>query len=78
MSRQPAACRTDTVTDEKAQAFIEGMLKIEQAEVDLARVFLPKLAAVLSAVKVARYLQLENKIRTLLKYELAGEIPPAK
>ena len=25
--------------------------------------------------KVARYLQIENKIRALVKYELAGEIP---
>jgi len=73
-----AAYRTDTVTDEKAQAFIEEILKIEQAEVDLSRAHVPKLAAVLSAVKVARYLQVENKIRTLLKYELAGEIPLAK
>jgi hypothetical protein len=24
---------------------------------------------------VARYLQIENKIRALVKYELAGEIP---
>ena len=73
-----AAYRTDTVTNEKAQALIEEMLKIEQAEVDLSRAYVPKLAAVLSAVKVARYLQVENKIRTLLKYELAGEIPLAK
>jgi len=31
-----------------------------------------------SQVKVARYLQIENKIRAVLKYELAGEIPLAK
>jgi len=73
-----AAYRTDTVTNEKAQAFIEEMLMIEEAEVDLSRAYVPRLAAVLSTVKVARYLQVENKIRTLLKYELAGEIPLAK
>jgi len=28
-----------------------------------------------SQVKVARYLQIENKIRALLKYEMAAEIP---
>jgi len=73
-----AAYRTDTVTNEKAQAFIEEMLMIEEAEVDLSRAYVPRLAAVLSTVKVVRYLQVENKIRTLLKYELAGEIPLAK
>jgi hypothetical protein len=30
---------------------------------------------VLPPKKVARYFQIENKIRAALKYELAGEIP---
>ena len=54
------------------------MLKIEQAEVDLKKAYVPKLGAVVSQVKVAQYLQIENKIRALLKYELAGDIPLAK
>ena len=29
----------------------------------------------LPATKVARYLQIENKIRALVKFELAGQIP---
>ena len=37
--------------------------------------FVPKLSKVLPPKKVARYLQIENKIRALVKYELAGEIP---
>lgn len=45
---------------------------------DLKKAYVPKLAAVVSQVKVARYLQIENKIRALFKYELAGEIPLAK
>jgi len=28
--------------------------------------------------KVARYLQIENKIRAVIKYELAGTIPLAR
>lgn len=73
-----AAYRADTLTNEKAQELIGDVLKIEQAEVDLKKAYVPKLGAAVSQVKVARYLQIENKIRALLKYELAGEIPLAK
>lgn len=73
-----AAYRADTLTNEKAQELIGEVLKIEQAEVDLKKAYASKLGAVVSQVKVARYLQIENKIRALLKYELAGEIPLAK
>jgi hypothetical protein len=30
---------------------------------------------VLPATKVARYLQIENKIRSIVKFELAAQIP---
>ena len=73
-----AAYRADTLTNEKAQELIGDVLKIEQAEVDLKKAYAPKLSAVVSQVKVARYLQIENKIRALLKYELASDIPLAK
>ncbi len=73
-----AAYRTDTLTNEKAQELMADALKIEQAEVDLKKAYVPKLSAVVSQVKVARYLQIETKIRALFKYELAGEIPLAK
>lgn len=72
------AYRTDTLTNEKAQGLMDEALQIEQAEVDLKRAYVPKLGAVVSQVKVARYLQLETKIRALLKYEMAAEIPLAK
>jgi hypothetical protein len=73
-----AAYRADTLTNEKAQELIGDVLKIEQAEVDLKKAYAPKLGAVVSQIKVARYLQIESKIRALIKYELAGEIPLAK
>jgi hypothetical protein len=37
----------------------------------------PKLEKAIPAAKVARYIQIENKIRALLRYELAAEIPLA-
>ena len=72
------AYRTDTVTNDKAKALLDEMLQVEEAEVALKRAYVPKLSAVLSPVKVARYLQIENKIRAAVRYELAGDIPLAR
>jgi len=72
------AYRADTLTNDKAAALMEEALQVEEAEVALKRAYVPKLSAVLSAVKVARYLQIETKIRALVKFDLAGGIPLAR
>jgi len=64
-----------SMTDEKAKKLSDEMVAIEKAEAGLKESSVPKLSKVLPAKKVARYLQIENKIRALVKYELAGEIP---
>ncbi len=78
IKRYAEAYRNDTLTNDNARALLEEALQIEEAEVALKRAYVPKLSAVLSAVKVARYLQVENKIRAVLKYELADSIPLAQ
>jgi hypothetical protein len=50
-------------------------LAIEEAEATLRKSYADKLIQVLPARKVARYLQIENKIRALIRYELASDIP---
>jgi hypothetical protein len=67
--------RANTVTDEKANKLIAEYVAIEKAEAGLKESFVPKLSKVLPPKKVARYLQIENKIRAVVKDELAGEIP---
>jgi hypothetical protein len=66
-----------TFTDTKARLLLDQFLKLEEDETKLKRAFVPRLAKVLPGIKVARYMQLENKIRALVKYELAGEVPLA-
>ena len=66
-----------TLTDAKATELITQSVAIEESEVKLKRSFMPKLAKVLPGIKVARYMQLESKIRALVKYEIAGEVPLA-
>ena len=63
------------VSDEAAKKLINQAIAVEEAEVKLKRSYLPKLEKVLPGVKVARYLQIESKIRALVSYELAAQIP---
>ena len=70
-----AAYRTNTLTDEKAKRLIDELVAIEQAEAGLKASYVPKLSRVLPMKKMARYMQIENKIRALVRYELAGAIP---
>jgi hypothetical protein len=67
--------RGKSLTDEKAKKLIDEAVAIEQAEANLKSTYLPKLSKVLPVKKVARYLQIENKIRAVVKYELATGVP---
>ena len=67
--------RANTLTDEKAKKLIDELVAIEQAEAGLKASYVPKLSKVLPPKKVARYLQIENKIRAVVKHELAGGVP---
>jgi hypothetical protein len=70
-----SAYNAGTVPDETAKKLLDEALAIEAAEVDLRKSYVPKFGKVLPAAKVARYYQIENKIRAAIKYELAAGIP---
>jgi hypothetical protein len=67
--------RGKSLTDEKAKKLIEEAVAIEQAEANLKSTYAPRLSKVLPVRKVVRYLQIENKIRAVVKYELATGVP---
>jgi hypothetical protein len=67
--------RGKSLTDEKAKKLIDEALAIEQAEAGLKSTYAPKLSKALPVKKVARYLQIENKIRAIIKYDLASGVP---
>ena len=67
--------RAMTLTDEKAKLLIDEFVAIEKDEGGLQVSYVPKLSKVLPPTKVARYLQIENKIRAAIKYDLAANIP---
>ena len=75
IKRYADAYNKGAVPDETAKKLIREAVAVEEAEVKLKRSYLPKLEKVLPGMKVARYMQIENKIRAVGKYELAAQIP---
>ena len=63
------------VTNETAKKLLDEAVAIDDAEAKLKSATVPKVMAVLPATKAARYVQIENKIRAALRYELAAGIP---
>jgi hypothetical protein len=70
-----AAYNQGAVPDETAKKLLDEALAIEGAELDMRKSYVPKFEKVLPAAKVARYYQIENKIRAAVRYELAEGIP---
>ena len=63
------------VSNETAKKLLDEYLAIDDAEAKLKSTTAPKILAALPAVKAARYIQIENKIRAVAHYELAAAIP---
>ena len=70
--------RNKTLTDGKAKTLIDEFLAVQLSEAKLQGRYVPKISMALPAIKVARYLQIENKIRAVLKYDLANKVPLVK
>ena len=66
------------MSDETAKRLVDDYLAIQGEHVALMKSYLPRLRKVLPEKKVARYYQLENKIRAVVDYELAAKIPLVK
>lgn len=78
LSEYVRAYMDNTLTDEQARALTAEALDIDEAEAILAKTYAAKLDAVLPGKKVARYLQIERKIRANFRHELADTIPLVK
>ena len=70
-----AAYNKGPVTNEVAKKLLDEALAIDDAEAKLKSAAVPKILAALPATKAARYIQIENKIRAAVRYELAAGIP---
>ncbi len=67
--------KNNSMTDEKAKKLLDAWTAIEQEEGKRRGAFAPKVLQALPVKKAARYLQIENEYRILLRYDLAGSVP---
>ena len=63
------------IPNDTAKKLLGDALSVEEQEVKLKRSYAEKLGKVLPATKVARYIQMETKIRSLIRFEMAQQIP---
>ena len=63
------------VANDVAKKLLDEALAVDDAEAKLKASYAPKILKALPATKAARYIQIENKIRAALRYELAAGIP---
>jgi hypothetical protein len=67
--------RFTDMPDDQALKLAEQYLAVEEDRVKVRREYLPQFAKVLPGRKVARFLQIENKMDAVVRYDLAEEIP---
>jgi hypothetical protein len=72
------AYNANTIDDATAKKLLNEAVSIEHAEAALKKSYIRKLEKVLPMKKVAIYYQIENKIRAVVKYEIASAIPLVK
>ena len=72
------AYNAGAVQDSTAKRLLNEAMSIDESELKMKKSAITKLHKVLPAVKVARYMQMENKIRAVIKYEMADSIPLAE
>ncbi|HZL94647.1 MAG TPA: hypothetical protein VFB99_13420 [Vicinamibacterales bacterium] len=63
------------VANDMAKKLLDDAMAVDDAEGKLKASYVPKVLATLPATKAARYIQIENKIRAAIRYELAEGIP---
>jgi hypothetical protein len=72
------ASNYDSMTDDAAEGLLEESFELREDRTELLQKYAKKLARKLSATKVLRFVQIEQKLTTLLDWQAAQIIPLAK
>ena len=67
-----------SLTDEKAKKLLDDWIALERDEGNRRSAFAPKVLKAVPPKKAARYLQIENEYRVMLRYEIAANVPLAQ
>ena len=72
------ASNYDSMTDDAADDILDETLEVREDRNDILKDYASKLGRKLPATKVLRWVQVENKLNTLLDWQMAQIIPLAK
>ncbi len=64
-----------SISNDLAKKLLNEAFSFEEQELKLKRTYAEKIGKVLSSSKTVRYIQIENKIAALIRFELARQIP---
>lgn len=78
IAKYAVAYNADSLTDAQARVLLDEALAIDEAEAGLRTAYACKLELALPGRKLARYVQLENKIRAVIRYDIASQVPLAR
>jgi hypothetical protein len=67
-----------SLSDEKAKKLLDDWIALEHDEGKRRSAFAPKVLKAVPPKKAARYLQIENEYRIMLRYEIAANVPLAQ
>ena len=67
--------QSNSLTDDKAKKLLDEWIALDKDEASHRKTYAAKVLKVLPAKKAARYLQIENAFRVLLKYDLVAMVP---
>jgi Spy/CpxP family protein refolding chaperone len=70
-----AEYQSNSLSDDKAKKLLDEWIALDKDEASHRKTYAAKVLKVLPAKKSARYLQIENEFRMLLKYDLAATVP---
>jgi Spy/CpxP family protein refolding chaperone len=67
--------QSNSLSDDKAKKLLDEWIALDKDEASHRKIYAAKVLKVLPAKKAARYVQIENEFRVLLKYHLAATVP---
>jgi Spy/CpxP family protein refolding chaperone len=70
-----AEYQSNSLSDDKAKKLLDEWIALDKDEASHRKTYAAKVLKVLPAKKAARYLQIENEARMLVKYDLAKTVP---
>jgi len=67
--------QSNSLSDDKAKKLLDEWIALDRDEASHRKTYAAKVLKVLPAKKAARYLQIENEARVIVKYDLAATVP---